>query len=170
MVHLIFKDIDPRFQNFLKEKVYAEDEALELLTLGSISLLVTLTNVLCIYVMGCIFLKVKEVAPVSPDQRQFWQHDIKIARDYNKTVHADEGLRLKEELEKFQEDEFRGVGAELLRLSHYPHTNTWSPLTLRNHRKEVHNTRTSIHDFEGLYSSLSGKNVNAFDRSHRHCQ
>lgn len=170
LVHLIFKDIDPRFQNFLKEKVYAEDEALELLTLGSISLLVTLTNVLCIYVMGCIFLKVKEVAPVSPDQRQFWQHDIKIARDYNKTVHADEGLRLKEELEKFQEDEFRGVGAELLRLSHYPHTNTWSPLTLRNHRKEVHNTRTSIHDFEGLYSSLSGKNVNAFDRSHRHCQ
>lgn len=110
-VHMIFKDIGPRFESFVKEKKYSDDQAIELLALGGISLCVTLTNVLCIYMMGCIFLKIKEVAPASEDQRQFWKHDIKIARDYNKTIHADEGQKLQEELAQFQDnasDNFKG--------------------------------------------------------------
>lgn len=157
-IHSIFRDVAPRFESFVKEKQYSDDEALELLALGGISLCVTLTNVLCIYVMGFIFLKIKEVAPVSDDQRQFWKHDIKIARDYNKTIHADEGQKLQEELAQFHEnasENFRGVGAELLRQSHYPHTNTWSPLTQRHHRKDVHNTRSSLHDLDILYTRRS---------------
>lgn len=162
LVHSLFKDENQRFESFVKEKSYSESQALELLALGGISLCVTLTNVMCIYVMGYIFLKVKEVAPVSDDQRQFWKHDIRIARDYNKTIRADEGLKLQEELAQFHEnasDNFKGVGAELLRQSHFPHTNTWSPVTLCHHRKEIHGTRTSLRDLDALYMSFSGKNV-----------
>jgi hypothetical protein len=115
--------------------------------------------------MGFIFLKVKEVAPVSDGQRQFWKHDIKIARDYNKTIHAEEGLKLQEELAEFHEhasENFKGIGVELLRQSHYPQTNTWSPLTLRNHRKEGHNPRLSLRDLESFYMSI------ASDKHHRH--
>lgn len=169
LVHMIFKDFGPRFKSFVAEKKYSEDQALELLVLGGISLCVTLTNVLCIYVMGYIFLKVKEVAPVSEGQRQFWKHDIKIARDYNKTIHAEEGQKVREELARFHEnasENFKGVGAELLKQSHYPHTNTWSPLTLRHNRKEVYNTQTSLHDLDALYMSLSGKNINAEQQQH----
>lgn len=148
----------------MKEPTYSENQALELLSLGGISLCVTLTNVLCVYVMGYIFLKVKEVAPVSSaDQRQFWKHDIKIARDYNKTIQAEEGRKFKEELAPFHgnaSENFKGVGAELLRQSHYPHTNTWSPLTLRHFRKEVGNTRTSVHDFDSHHLNYGGKSDN----------
>lgn len=79
----------------------------------------TLTNVISVYVMGIIFLKLKEVAPVADAaQRQFWRHDIKIARDYNKTLHADEGKRVQDDFAEFNEnavENFKGVGAELLR-------------------------------------------------------
>lgn len=163
LVHSIFKQEGEgqRFESFVKDKNYSENQALELLALGGISLCVTLTNVLCVYLMGYIFLKLKEVAPVSDGQRQFWKHDIKIARDYNKTIRADEGKKLQEELAQFDNasDNFKGVGAELLRQSHCPHNNTWSPLTLRHYRKEIHNTRTSLRDLDALYTSLSGKNV-----------
>lgn len=159
-IHLMFKDYVPRFERFVAERKYSDDEALELLSRGCVSLCVTLTNCLCIYFMGFIFLKMKEVAPASDNQRQFWKHDIKIARDYNKTVNADEGRKLQEDLSQFHEnasENFKGVGAELLRLNNYPHTNTWSPLTLRNHRKDVQNTRTSLRDLDSLYTSFSGK-------------
>jgi hypothetical protein len=162
--------MEKRFELFVPVVNYSDNQALELLALGAISLCVTLTNVLCIFVMGYIFLKVKEVAPASDEQRQFWKHDIKIARDYNKTVNADEGKKLQEELAQFHEnasENFKGVGAELLKQSNYPHTNTWSPLTLRHYRKEVYNTRTSLREFETLYTSLSGKNVSG-EKHHRH--
>lgn len=167
-VHMIFKDFG-RFDTFVESKKYSDDQAIELLALGGISLCVTLTNVLCIYVMGFFFLKVKEVAPASDHQRQFWKHDIKIARDYNKTVHADEGRKLQEELNHFHEhesDNFKGVGAELLKQSFHPHA-TWSPLTLRHYRKELHNTRTSLREFEALYMGMGGKNAGG-EKHHRH--
>lgn len=171
-IHTIFKGKGPRFDSFLTTRKYSDNESIELLALGGISLCVTLTNVLCIYVMGFIFLKIKEVAPVvSADQRQFWKHDIKVARDYNKTVNAEEGQKLKEEIGKFREHEsenFKGVGAELLR--GYPH-HTWSPLSIRHHhnhhRKDTVTARASLHDLEALYvSTLSGKS--ATDKHHRH--
>nr|CAH7763133.1 unnamed protein product [Callosobruchus chinensis] len=47
---------------------------------------------------------VKEVAPMSlRDQarRTFWKHDIRVARDYNRTVHSDQGSCM---LKKIRED------------------------------------------------------------------
>lgn len=166
---MIFKNTVPRFQSIVKGNSYSDTEALELLAMGCVSLCVTLTNVLCIYMMGFIFLKIKEVVPVSDNQRQFWKHDIKIARDYNKTLNAEEGIKLQKDAAQFEEtcDNFKGVGAELLKQRHYTHTNTWSPLSFRHHRKEAYNTRTSLRELEALYMSFSGKNV-AGEKHHRH--
>ncbi|CRL06705.1 CLUMA_CG019556, isoform A [Clunio marinus] len=163
LVHACSKDFSSRFKSFVMNKKYSDDQAIELLALGGISLLVTLTNVLCVYLMGYFFLKVKEVAPVSDDhQRQFWKHDIKIARDYNKTLHAEEGRNMQAQLSQYVKNEsinFKGVGAELLRQNHYPYNNTWSPLTLRyNNRKEGNHARTSLHDLDALYMNLAGRN------------
>lgn len=158
MLSKLSEGIDPHLK-FVQEHKYSEAEAIELLTLGVISLCMTLTNVLCVYFMGFVFLKVKEVAPVSDDQRQFWKHDIKIARDYNKTINADEGRKVQEELNQFQHntsDNFKGVGAELLRQS-YPHTNTWSPSNLR--LKDSH--RMSIRELDTICTSLADKSGTA---------
>lgn len=55
----------------------------------------------------------------SNSQRQFWKHDIKIARDYNKTIQSHDGAtlgkKLVDEIAEFQQEGFRGIGAELLR-------------------------------------------------------
>jgi len=162
--HASFRESGPVFSDQLDR--YFEDRALEFLTRGGISLLVTISNVLCIYAMGILFLKIKEVAPVaSADQRQFWKHDIKIARDYNKTLNGDDALKLKEELAEFREhecDNFKGVGAELLKT--YPNAHaTWSPLSSRHHRKDYCNTRTSLHDIEGYLGNTSDKS----EKQHR---
>lgn len=109
--------------------------------------------------MGYLFLRLKiEVAPLLTDEeRQFWKHDVPIARDYNKTLNADDGKKLGEELLEFCEhesDNFRGVGAELLRQDFYNHqTHTWSPLNHRYHQdlenlKDVLN-KTTINKVSG---------------------
>lgn len=164
---MIFRDTYPIFETFVKEKNYSDTEALELLAMGFVSLCVTLTNVLCIYMTGCIFLKIKEVAPVTDSQRQFWKHDLKIARDFNRTNQDEEELKVEKELAVFKDtcDNFKGVGAELLRQNHNTYTNTWSPLTLRHHLKEVYCTRTSMRELDTLYTKLSGRNLAADRRS-----
>lgn len=150
-----------RFKAFVDKAHHSENEAIDLLILGTISLCVTLTNVLCVYLMGFIFLRIKiEVAPVlTEEEKKFWKHDVPIARDYNKTLNAEEGNKLAEELAGFRKnpsENFKGVGAELLRQEFYPQTHTWSPLTYR-YRKENETTRTSLRELDAMYKSLSGK-------------
>jgi hypothetical protein len=56
--------------------------------MGLISLCLTTVNVISIFIMAYLVLKIKEVAPyssMSASTRRFWKEDIKIARDYNKT-------------------------------------------------------------------------------------
>ncbi|XP_075525722.1 uncharacterized protein LOC142557634 isoform X2 [Dermacentor variabilis] len=56
--------------------------------LGVISFCLTVVNILCIILAGTLVLKIKEIAPSKSLQgtRRFWKHDIKVARDYNKTL------------------------------------------------------------------------------------
>ncbi|KAL1420490.1 hypothetical protein MTO96_024308 [Rhipicephalus appendiculatus] len=56
--------------------------------LGVISFCLTVVNILCIILAGTLVLKIKEIAPAKSLQgtRRFWKHDIKVARDYNKTL------------------------------------------------------------------------------------
>ncbi|KAK8771143.1 hypothetical protein V5799_025612 [Amblyomma americanum] len=53
------------------------------------SFCLTVVNILCIIIAGTLLLKIKEIAPESsmPRTQRFWKHDIKVARDYNRTLH-----------------------------------------------------------------------------------
>lgn len=91
---------------------------------------------------------------VSKAQQQFWKHDVKVARDYNKTVGTGEGVSLQE---KFFEDfanlhgnQFRTLTAEGNIPSRFPNQNTWSPM-MRGNRT----SRISIQELEKLYCKPS---------------
>ena len=47
--------------------------------IGCISLILTLVNILCIWVSGVVMFQVKEVAPIK-SKSAFWANDIKVAR------------------------------------------------------------------------------------------
>lgn len=57
-VYLIFMNDGDRYNSVIKTNFYSDHQSVELAVLGCISMCVTLTNVLCIYVMGIVFLKV----------------------------------------------------------------------------------------------------------------
>lgn len=83
---------------------YFDSMEKECAILGVVSLLLTLVNILCIFLMAVLVLKVKEVAPktAAPQTSRFWKEDLKIARDYNKTFSRSEGRELgKEFLEEW---------------------------------------------------------------------
>ncbi|XP_018336185.1 uncharacterized protein LOC108744740 [Agrilus planipennis] len=82
---------------------YSQDTAIELAALGGMSICLTFVNIVCIYLAGILVFKIKEVAPMtSKDQakRRFWKHDIKIARDYNRTFQNDDAKALYDQLQK----------------------------------------------------------------------
>ncbi|XP_077869425.1 uncharacterized protein LOC144360731 [Saccoglossus kowalevskii] len=62
--------------------------ALDHFKAGSVSLLLTLVNIFCIFIMGILVLKLKEVAPhtSSAMTTEFWKTDIKVARSYYQTI------------------------------------------------------------------------------------
>nr|CAH7763132.1 unnamed protein product [Callosobruchus chinensis] len=91
-------------QNLKLYNYYSNDPIYELLSYGAISICLSFLNIICIFAAGIIVFKVKEVAPMSlRDQarRTFWKHDIRVARDYNRTVHSDQGSCM---LKKIRED------------------------------------------------------------------
>ncbi|KAK2184719.1 hypothetical protein NP493_255g01001 [Ridgeia piscesae] len=55
---------------------------------GVVSLVLTLINIVCIFLVGIFILKLKEVAPhgVPKDTEVFWKKDIKVARDTYRTI------------------------------------------------------------------------------------
>jgi hypothetical protein len=94
------------------------------------------------------FKQIKEVAPIaSPSQRQFWKHDIKIARDYNKThhIHEDAESRLMDDIVEHETMNFKTFRAE-----HMKTHQTWSPMTLR-HRRDTMPGRPTMKDLEAFY-------------------
>lgn len=150
-VYILFEKDGTRYNSVIKTSYYSDHQSIELAIFGCISMCVTLTNVICIYFMGILFLKIKEVSPVaSRGQRQFWKHDIKIARDYNKTLHPNDSytIALADELAHYkmhEKETIHGIGAELLR-SGANNQNTWSP-TLNHHHH--------VRDLEAIYLSLA---------------
>lgn len=86
---------------------------------------------------------------VSKSQEQFWKHDVKVARDYNKTIVNDEGVSLKERLLKdlaqLRDTEFKSLITEAPSgFSNQQHT--WSPMMKTNRT-----SRISIQELEKLY-------------------
>lgn len=67
---------------------YSDRPEMEMAVMGGVSLCITFINIVFIYITGILMLKVKEVAPTSQIHQRFWQHDVKIARDYNTTLYG----------------------------------------------------------------------------------
>jgi hypothetical protein len=72
---------------------YSCNIAREAAILGSCSFLLTLVNIVCIIIMALIVLRIKEVVPLYQANeaiQTFFHHDVKIARDCNRTIHENE--------------------------------------------------------------------------------
>ncbi|XP_063229188.1 uncharacterized protein LOC134534630 [Bacillus rossius redtenbacheri] len=69
--------------------MYSDHLPNELAAMGIISFCLTLVNICCIFITAIVVLKIKEVAAPytsSPDLRRFWEYDIRVARDDNRST------------------------------------------------------------------------------------
>jgi len=145
LVYLLFEKDLERYNSVIKTSYYSEHQSVELAIFGCISMCVTVTNIICIYIMGVVFLKIKEVAPLR-SHRQFWHHDVKIARDYNKTIHIGQAGNRPKDLSGLKlPDHVHGIGVELFKSQ-----NTWSPM---NHHFAT--DRPHMKDLESFYMTLA---------------
>ncbi|XP_028036485.1 uncharacterized protein LOC114247672 [Bombyx mandarina] len=81
------------FGNSSYQPLYHDYIPIEFAVNGIVSCCLTIVNVICIFITAIIFLKIKEVAAPytsSPDLRRFWEQDIKVAREANKSNLRDE--------------------------------------------------------------------------------
>lgn len=168
---LLFGSQDTRYSAVVKTHIYSDNQTVELFTLGCMSMCLTLLNVVCIYLMGVIFLKIKEVAPiVNKDQKQFWRHDIKIARDYNKTLHTMDGMSMSKQLiheltamHQGQDADGRQYGSDRWLNTIQRNQHTWSP----RHNYHQRDHRPTVQELEALYLSLS---VNPSENQYHYSQ
>ncbi|GJQ77228.1 hypothetical protein Trydic_g14897 [Trypoxylus dichotomus] len=144
-----------RYSSLTYTNYYSDNRAIELTSLGAASLCLTFVNIICIYVAGILMFKIKEVAPIASRdiRRHFWNHDIKIARDYNTNQNGDDSGTIQKDLEhqfrvykdvyrnKFYDrffDEFHHStdlthGSDKIRIKRSQQT--WSPCTLLDKKK-----------------------------------
>jgi hypothetical protein len=69
--------------------LYTCNLSTEAAILACCSLLLTIVNIICIIIMALIILRIKEVVPLhqpNKDIANFFHYDVKVARDYNKTI------------------------------------------------------------------------------------
>ncbi|EDW52459.1 uncharacterized protein LOC6612019 [Drosophila sechellia] len=172
-IYKIFENDDSLYVDVIKSRRYSDNQATELAVLGGISMCLTLSNVLCVYLMGILVLKIKEIAPViGRKNRQFWKHDIKLAR--NGKVETESEI-LNELIANLATEDKHALGSlnrQFLRHldeSNYQHT--WSPLSNRHSfsmpQPPVAGIST-IHRLEQLYASRIGFNPPAVERRQRH--
>ncbi|CAH1180530.1 unnamed protein product [Phaedon cochleariae] len=158
-------------RNLTLYNYYSKNPIAELLALGAINICLTFANIICIYAAAILIFKVKEVAHVpSKDyhRRNFWKHDIKIARDYNKTLQHGEGdcliSKWTQELAAYQR---RNYGDQLFHstdLSNKPSKvtkkntgYTWSPSM---------NSNEEFKKLRGLYERLLKEPTSTYGSTH----
>ncbi|XP_055296395.1 uncharacterized protein LOC129565471 [Sitodiplosis mosellana] len=115
------------YGKLVQTQYYSDHQSIELAVYGCISMLLTIVNVLCILFVGLLTLKIKEVSPLTRDQRQLWKHDIKVARNYNSTSNVNEGRMSRQLTEdglkpKTNEERMRSMYSQ-------SYQNTWSPMS-----------------------------------------
>ncbi|XP_034097888.1 uncharacterized protein LOC117563603 isoform X1 [Drosophila albomicans] len=151
-IYKIFENDDSLYKDVVKSRHYSKNQATELAVLGSISMCLTLSNILCIYVMGILVLKVKQIAPViGRSNRQFWTRDIKVPRS--------DAAIIDEMLASLTKDDTQVINEAFLRhLDESAYQHTWSPRSIRHSfssQLPVADVAT-IHRLEELYTqSLS---------------
>ncbi|XP_067003054.2 uncharacterized protein [Anabrus simplex] len=142
--------------------VYSEHRPSDLAILGTVSMGLTLLNIVCIFIMGILVLKVKAVAPrTTKEQQKFWKHDVKVAKDYNWTWNGEDARELGRRLViEHSGRSFDGAigkqrgSLEKLNSATDGDQMTWSPNTKDIHAKEF----PSVHELEVLYRTLASAN------------
>ncbi|KAH8338169.1 hypothetical protein KR059_010600, partial [Drosophila kikkawai] len=68
-------------QSLQKHKTYSDHLPIELMVCAGVSLALTLLNIVCVWLMGVVVLRIKEVAPAVQRNQHFWHHDLRTARE-----------------------------------------------------------------------------------------
>ncbi|ALC50030.1 CG12446, partial [Drosophila busckii] len=63
-----------------KRRIYSPQLPVELFLCAVVSMALALLNILCVWLMGVVVLRIKEVAPAMQRDEQFWRHDVRLAR------------------------------------------------------------------------------------------
>uniref|UniRef100_A0A0K8V4S4 Uncharacterized protein MJ1221 n=1 Tax=Bactrocera latifrons TaxID=174628 RepID=A0A0K8V4S4_BACLA len=174
LIYTLFETDDSRFNIVVKSHSFSNNQATELVTLGAISMLVTISNIICVYIMGVLVLKVKEIAPaISRNHREFWKHDIKIARGLPKNG-IDTNALIDEFANLPQEDQKTlGIDYDLLRtlrLDDASYQNTWSPISNRqlfdrSALNVIRDNYSTVHQIERLYSTMNQQQTLQYRRN-----
>ncbi|XP_014773846.1 uncharacterized protein LOC106871741 [Octopus bimaculoides] len=142
------------FQDNAYTPMYSCDMAKEMGIMGTISLLLTLFNIVCIFIVGVVMLKIKEVVPLASvdEMAEFWQHDIQVARDSYKTMKGPESLHFITEYQKLLEKERNMTFNKLSHMTQPPRgpkgkfdSSSKVYKTLPNNKVTLGNTQT-LHD------------------------
>ncbi|XP_017119345.1 uncharacterized protein LOC108140865 [Drosophila elegans] len=64
-----------------RHSTYSTRLPMELLICAAVSMALTLLNIVCVWLMGVVVLRIKEVAPAVERHQQFWRHDVRTARE-----------------------------------------------------------------------------------------
>ncbi|CAB4009003.1 PREDICTED: uncharacterized protein LOC105336466 isoform X2, partial [Paramuricea clavata] len=83
----------PPFKNNSYMPTYSCDMGKEAAIMATISLVLTVVNIICILITATVVLKIKEVAPQASSSnatQTFWTKDIKVAREAYETVKGDQ--------------------------------------------------------------------------------
>ncbi|KAM7353003.1 uncharacterized protein ACRADG_005308 [Cochliomyia hominivorax] len=164
VIYKFFEKDESRYNSVVKNTLYSNNQATELAILGSISMCLTISNIICIYIMGILVLKIKEIAPViSRNNREFWKHDIKIARDLNRNGFDTDNAIIDEFANLPKEDQKAlGISCDFLRNIHMDeaiYQNTWSPVGGRHlfevTYEPIRENYSTVHRIERLYSTIT---------------
>ncbi|XP_073825399.1 uncharacterized protein [Musca autumnalis] len=131
--------------------------------LATISMCLTLSNILCIYVMGILVLKLKEIAPIAGTNREFWKHDIKIARHLKRRRLDSDNVIMDEYAHLPQEDKKAlGINYDILRtiqLDDAAYQHTWSPVGTRHpfesSYEPMRGNYSTVHQIDQLYATIT---------------
>ncbi|KRF85590.1 uncharacterized protein [Drosophila virilis] len=150
-IYKLYENDDTLYVNVVKSRKYSQHQGTELAVLGSISMCLTLSNVLCVYLMGILVLKVKQIAPViGRSNRQFWMHDIKVSR-------GDAAL-IDELLANLTKEDKQVINGNLLRhLDETAYQHTWSPRSMRHSFSTQLPPAFAIQRLEQLYTQTLTK-------------
>ncbi|XP_037928109.1 uncharacterized protein LOC119662541 [Teleopsis dalmanni] len=121
-------------ENFVvKSSNYFRHQGAELAVLGTLSLSLTIANIICIYTVGIFVLRLKEIAPeYISKSTQFWRKDIKLAREIaNKDVNPDNAIMSEYNRMPQEDKKFLGIDYDKLRdinINDNFYLHTWSPI------------------------------------------
>ncbi|KAH8245392.1 hypothetical protein KR032_009785 [Drosophila birchii] len=68
-------------QSLQRHRTYSDHLPIELMVCAGVSLALTLLNIVCVWLMGVVVLRIKEVAPAVQRNQHFWHHDLRTARE-----------------------------------------------------------------------------------------